>query len=467
MLKLVGNRESKPSGNNNVKSEPVEAAEEEEESSHDQSNTSKRRANTKSKPTEDKLSLLAKAAERMRNEENVDHQAVESMKSIKNPAMSRMSPSPHEHTESSSPGNASTHQALIQLLSQQLNAAAAATSRTAAQPAVVLNLEDVLNVILNAASIVTSNNAAHRAGDEAVNCEAETELATGHQYDEIAQMSLLSSNDFCSQYKKRIQQAEERLMQKKQLDEQEKLAKQQRKSRKRSQSSLSVNVGVESNEETNQMSAVLLLSKALESNANKELIKLILLSDLSSSNQALNETEHKQLQLILSSLQEEQLKQVGESSSMTQQMDAIGDEVSPGSHYTNESLLNYPPKKRHRIQQQQHEQFLIHQQKQQLLMLETEAGEAATAMSENSHVEGSTAKQRGVECAKANGQEQPAHVGLNAHVLSASSCYSMSTSSSPLSSPSIFTDSVSSSSSNGINLSNHLNKIEANQSQVN
>ena len=449
MLKLVGNRENKL---NNVKSEPVSLGDEEEEED-EETNTTKRRANTKSKPAEDKLSLLAKAAERMRNEEDVDPQAVDASKHIKKPVKHRSSPSPPEHTDSSPP-----HQALIQLLSQQLNAAAS-TSKTGTQQPVVINLEDVLNVILNAASIVTSNNGTPRPGDEAMPAAAaaaDTELNNQHQFDEIAQMSLLSSNDFCSQYKKRIQQAEERLMQKKQLDEQEKLAKQQRKSRKRSQSS---SLSAQTQEEPAQISASLLLSKALENNANKELIKLILLSDLS-SNQSLNETEHKQLQLILSSLQEEQMKQAGEVTSQlmtSQQMDVIGEEVSPGSHYTNESLLNYPPKKRHRIQQQQHEQYLMHQQqqKQQLHMLDTET------VLDSSHVEGSTMKQTG----KVNG-EQPSHaLGSNGHTAS-SSCYSMSTSSSPLSSPSIFTDSVSSSSSNGINLSNHLNKIEANQSQV-
>jgi hypothetical protein len=54
-------------------------------------------------------------------------------------------------------------------------------------------------------------------------------------------MSLMSSNDFCSQYKKRIQQAKERMTQKR-LQEEQEIARQQevrdarslRKSRKRS-----------------------------------------------------------------------------------------------------------------------------------------------------------------------------------------------------------------------------------------
>lgn len=220
----------------------------------------------------------------------------------------------------------------------------------ASQPQMVINLEDILNVVLNAASLVNnskqpSNNTITRASpsihdtptpntlspithqehshgpidniisQDSVNTYTHLESPDVDSFssiDDLTKMSLMSSNDFCSQYKKRIQQAKERLLQKKIQEEQEmarqKELKQSKKSRKRSQSTVaqSEHGSIEESQKKkfnngNQAANGSDLNLLMEDKKNSDLIKMFILNGLNNS-QGLNEKQQSKIQLVLSAL---------------------------------------------------------------------------------------------------------------------------------------------------------------------
>ena len=319
---------------------------------------------------------------------------------------------------------------LVQLLSNQLlqQQQKASASASDSNSQVVINLEDVLNVILNAASIVTSqsnlptvdvnnNNSKPAASvtqqqqneqdfqstvanssiaemsttpsfftnnnDDIIsqstinsytNLDNDMELSS---FDEITKMSLLNSNDFCNQYKKRIQQAKERLVQKKFHEEQELIKQQElkdlkniKKTRKRHSSSITNILSDESQKKKpNTMNDQVLskisnsddLEKALANKSNNELIKMFLINDLNNE-QNLNKKEPNKFQLILSALELNEELVANSNGTGNNNVTKANDEEQINN--ANDPLLNsYPPKKRHRMQQQhQDQQQLIQQQ---------------------------------------------------------------------------------------------------------
>lgn len=251
-----------------------------------------------------------------------------------------------------------------QLLQQQQNTSSQAIDSNPNQQ-VVINLEDVLNVILNAASIVTSQsnlpsvNISNKptassilqkneqdfqssiASSSAVDINTTPSFFTNNNddiisqstinsytnlvsdmelssFDDITKMSMLNSNDFCNQYKKRIQQAKERLIQKKHQEDQELIKQQEikdlkniKKNRKRHSSSITNILSDEGqkkkssglNEQNlSKIANVDDIEKALANKSNNELIKMFLINDLNNE-QGLTKKEPNKFQLIMSALE--------------------------------------------------------------------------------------------------------------------------------------------------------------------
>jgi len=312
-----------------------------------------------------------------------------------------------------------THQLIQQQQSHQTNSE---INNITAKPTsqVVINLEDVLNVILNAANIVSSQATPYHPNGISITTQKacldhqlipeltsksnisneenttfssmSSKLSSSDEmqdnfeidmngYDDITKISLMNSNDFCTQYKKRIQQAKERIIQKK-LQEEQELAKSleskrtNKKNRKRSQLMSHVEVAEidcfknkinnqqnsDSNIDTN-VNVNGLIKKLLDNELNSQLFREPMINDL--DNLKNSDEQQNKFQLILSALaindqfKKQPEKISGNPSDMCLNIHSnhivLNDEEIQSCVSNDEtSLLNsYPPKKRHRMHMQQ------------------------------------------------------------------------------------------------------------------
>ncbi len=464
---------------------------------------------------------------------------------LTSPPLSSSSPIPptNEQPASSNSNQAQQQNHLLQLLSQQIIQQQQSHQKNAeninnntnntmkTSPQVVINLEDILNVILNAASIVSSQSipsnsnilvktAQHQIQEtipeqptkSPMSNEENATVATSissqfssdevydtssnnnmdfNSYDDMTKMSLMNSNDFCTQYKKRIQQAKERLIQKK-LQEEQELAKrleskQDKKiNRKRSQqmseieptevefpkkranneqdpesSPLSV---PENNNNNNNLNS--LIKELTENKLNNELIRRLLINDLGDCNN-LNEQQQSKFQLILSALaiNDKLQKQPIIITTDTANIDSSAndsEEIQGMISIDESSLLNsYPPKKRHRMHQQQQDQQ--HQQKQKDKTLQSNNSNNNESASDQQILYQNESKSNNFRQANPETQKHHTQQQNNGSCSLSSSSSSISMSPSPQSSPSISMDSASGSSGSSI----VIGKNDFNQYQVN